>query len=87
VEDVHQSEVGPDHLFDRVMNYGHSRCLCDSCVSCCQVYPLQGGKLVRILTAPSEMGDGLITVFKRSNSTSLCIVNNMDDVDYFVVMA
>jgi hypothetical protein len=48
---------------------------------------LQGGKLVRILTAPSEMGDGLITVFKRSNSTSLCIVNNMDDVDYFVVMA
>jgi hypothetical protein len=50
-------------------------------------YPLHGCKLVRIFVTPSEMGDGLITVFKHSNSTLLCCYENyMDDVDYFVVM-
>jgi hypothetical protein len=40
VEDMDSGEVGPDRLLDRVMNCGHSRCLHDSCVSCCQVYTL-----------------------------------------------
>jgi hypothetical protein len=29
----------------------------------------------------SEMSDGLIAVFKHSNSTSYCYVNYEDDVD------
>jgi hypothetical protein len=34
------------------------------------------------------MGDVLIVVFKRSNSTWLCWYENyMDDIDYFVVKA
>jgi hypothetical protein len=33
VEDVHQGEVGLDHLLDHIMNYGHSWCLSGSRVS------------------------------------------------------
>jgi hypothetical protein len=74
-------EMGSDHLIGHVVNCGQSWCLHDSRVSCCYVYPLQGCKLVQISVTPSEMGDVLIAVFKHSNSTSLCIVNYMDDVN------
>jgi hypothetical protein len=56
-------------------------------VSCCQVYPLQGCKIVRISMTLLEMSDDLIVVFRRSNSTSYCYVNYEDNVDYFVDMA
>jgi hypothetical protein len=55
-------------------------------VLCCQVYPLQGCKLVRISVTLSKMSDVLITMFKHSNSASLCYVNYEDHVDYFVVI-
>jgi hypothetical protein len=43
---------------------------------------------IQISVTPLEMDDGLIVVFKHSNSTSLyCCDNYIDDVDYFVVMA
>jgi hypothetical protein len=45
-----------------------------SCVSCCQVLPLQGCKLVRISATLSKMGDGLIIVFKHSNSTFIMLM-------------
>jgi hypothetical protein len=60
VEDVHWREVGPDHLLDRVVNYGHSWCLRDSRVSCCQVYPLQGILLIQIYATPSDMGEACL---------------------------
>jgi hypothetical protein len=69
--------LDPAWLFDHNMNFGHSWGLRDSRMSCCQVYPLQGYKLVRISTTPSERGDGLITVFKCSNSTSYCYDNHV----------
>jgi hypothetical protein len=87
VEDMHYSKVAPTRLLIVIMNCGHLWCLCESCVLCCQVFRLQGCKLVWISATPSKIGDGLIAVFKPSKSTSLCIVNYMGDVDYFVVMA
>jgi hypothetical protein len=43
--------------------------------------------LIRISLTPSDMGDGLIAIFKHSNATSFCYVNYEDDIDYFVVKA
>jgi hypothetical protein len=43
-------------------------------VSCCQVFPLQSSKLVRISMTLSEMSDGLIAVFKHSNSTFIMLM-------------
>jgi hypothetical protein len=41
--------------------------------------------LIRISMTPSNMGDGLITVSKRSYGTSLCCHENYEDgIDYFV---
>jgi hypothetical protein len=49
-------------------------------------YPLQGVLLIRISTAPSEMGDGLLAASKRTNSTfiMLYLCHEMD-VNYLVV--
>jgi hypothetical protein len=57
-------------------------------VTCCQVLSLARCILIRIFTTLSDMSDGLITEFKRSNLTPLCCYENYMDVDdYFVVMA
>jgi hypothetical protein len=43
-------------------------------VSCCQVYPFQGCKLVQICTTLSKMSDGLIAMFKHSNSAFIMLI-------------
>jgi hypothetical protein len=49
-------------------------------------YPLQGVLLIWISVTPSEMGDGLIVVFKRSNYTFIMLYLCHDmDVNYLVV--
>jgi hypothetical protein len=69
-----------------IVNCSHSWCLLEPRVSCCQVFPLQDCKLVQISTTPSEMGDGLIVVSKRSNSTFIMFYMYHEmDVDYLVV--
>jgi hypothetical protein len=67
-----------------VMNCGHSWCLLDSRVPCCQVI---GFKLIRTTTTLLDMSDSCLLQSFNSNSTSLCCYENyIDDVDYFVVM-
>jgi hypothetical protein len=48
--------------------------------------PLQDWLLIQIFATPSDMGDGLLTVFKGSNYTfiMLYLVHEMD-MDYFIV--
>jgi hypothetical protein len=41
--------------------------------------------LIQISLTLSNMSGGLIVVFKRSDATSFYIVNDEDDIDYFVV--
>jgi hypothetical protein len=77
---------GLDHLFDIIMNYGHSWCLRDSRVLCCQVLSLARCILIRITATPSEMGEGLITESKCSNSTFIILyVYHEVEVNYLVV--
>jgi hypothetical protein len=40
--------------------------------------PLQGWLLIRISVKPSDMGDGLLTMFKRSNSTFTMLLISRD---------
>jgi hypothetical protein len=55
-------------------------------VLCCQVISLVTLYTIRISTTPSKMGDGLITVFKRSNSTFIMLyLYHEMDIDYLVV--
>jgi hypothetical protein len=56
----------------------------NSCVV--RFIPLQGRLLIRISVTPSDMGDGLFAVDKRSDSTfiMLYLVHEMD-IDYLVV--
>jgi hypothetical protein len=53
-------------------------------VSCCQIF-LYKVYMIRISATPLDMGDGLITVSKRCNSTfiMLYLCHEMD-VDYLV---
>jgi hypothetical protein len=54
-------------------------------VSCCQIF-LYKAYMIRISTTPSDVGDGLITVSKRSNSTFIMLyLYHEMDVDYLVV--
>jgi hypothetical protein len=57
VEDVHWGEVGPDHLFDRVVNCCHPWCPSDPRVSYCQVITLTRFKLARVSAIPLDMGN------------------------------
>jgi hypothetical protein len=78
--------VGLVHLLDCFMNCGHSWCIHDSRVSCCQVLPLQGCILIRISATHSNMGDGLLAVSKGSNSTFIMLyLYHEVDVDDLVV--
>jgi hypothetical protein len=73
-------------LLDHIMNCGHSRCLRDSRVSCCQVLSLARCTLIQIFATPSKMGDVLLTASKRSNSTFVMLdLYHEMDVDYSVV--
>jgi hypothetical protein len=49
-------------------------------VSCCQVFPLQGCKLVRISMTLSEMSDSLMLC----SNVVVSNIDYMDDIDYFV---
>jgi hypothetical protein len=57
VEEVHQGEVGPDHLFDYVISCCHSWCPPGPSVSCCQVITLARFKLAPVSAMPSDMGN------------------------------
>jgi hypothetical protein len=50
-----------------------------------RLFPLQGVLLIRISATPSEMGDGLFTASKHSNSTFIMLyLCHEIDVDYLV---
>jgi hypothetical protein len=87
VEDICQGKVEPTQLFNSHHELWPLVGLRGSHVSCCQVFPLQGCKLVQISATLSKISDGLIFVFKCSDSISYYYVNYEDDVDYSVVMA
>jgi hypothetical protein len=57
MEDVHQGEVGPDCLFDHVVNSCHPWCPSGPRVSCCQVITLARFKLSRVSAILSDMGN------------------------------
>jgi hypothetical protein len=74
VEDDTRVRLDPARLFDCVMNGCHSWCLW-ACVCCViRFIPLQGWLLIPISATPSDMGDGLFGVFKRSNSTFIMLL-------------
>jgi hypothetical protein len=87
VKDVHQGEVGPDRLFDCVVNCCHPWCPPGPRVSCCQVITLVRFKLARVSTIPSDMGNTCPLQSFSSNSTFIMIylVHEMD-IDYMVVV-
>jgi hypothetical protein len=78
--------VGPDHLFDRVVNCCHPWCPPDPRVSCCQVITLARFKLARVSAIPSDMGNTYPLQSFSSNSTfiMICLLHEMD-IDYMVV--
>jgi hypothetical protein len=78
--------VGPDRLFDHIVNYCHPWCPPGPHVSCCQVITLARFKLARVSTIPSDMGNTCLLQSFSSNSTFIMIylVHEMD-IDYMVV--
>jgi hypothetical protein len=78
--------VGPDRLFDSVVNNCHSWCPSGPRVSCCQVITLARVKLARVSAIPSDMGNTCPLQSFGSNSTFIMIylVHEMD-IDYMVV--
>jgi hypothetical protein len=86
VEDVHLGEVGPDRLFDRIVNCCHPWCPSGPRVSCCRVNTLARFKLARVSAIPSDMGNTCPLQSFSSNSTFIMIylVHEMD-IDYMVV--
>jgi hypothetical protein len=75
----------PDSLII-VVNCGHSWCIRGSHGSCYPVISLARCILIRTSVIPSDMGDDLILVSKRSNCTSfmlhIYIATNVDDDNY-----
>jgi hypothetical protein len=69
-----------------VVNYYHSWCLCDLCLSCCQVVTLARFKLAQVTATLLDMSDSCLLLSFRSNSTfiGLYLYRKMD-VDYLVV--
>jgi hypothetical protein len=84
VEDVHYGEVGPNRLFDRVVNCCHPWYPPGPHVSCCQVITLVRFKLARVSVIPSDMGNTCPLQSFSSNSTFIMLYHEMD-VDYLVV--
>jgi hypothetical protein len=76
--------VGPDHLFDRVVNCCHPWCPPGPRVSCCQVTTLAGFELARDSMIPSNMGNTCPFLSFSSNSTFIMLYHEMD-VDYLIV--
>jgi hypothetical protein len=78
--------VGPDRLFDRIVNCCHPWCPFGPCVSCCRVNTLARFKLARVSAIPSDMGNTCPLKSFSSNSTFIMIylVHEMD-IDYMVV--
>jgi hypothetical protein len=78
--------VGPDRLFDSVVNSCHSWCPSGPRVSCCQVIILARFKLARVSTIPSDMDNTCPLQSFSNNSTFIMIylVHEMD-IDYMVV--
>jgi hypothetical protein len=86
MEDVHYGEVGPDRLFDRVVNCCHPWCPPGPCVSCCQVITLARFKLARVSVIPSDMGNICPLQSFSSNSTFIMLyLYHEMDVDYLVI--
>jgi hypothetical protein len=78
--------VGPDRLFDRVVNCCHSWCPSDLHVSCCPVITLARFKLARVSMLPSDMGNTCPLQSFSSNSTFIMLNLYQEmDVDYLVV--
>jgi hypothetical protein len=68
--------VGPDRLFDRVVNCCHSWCPSGLRVSCCQVITLVRFKLARVSAIPSDIGhDGsiLLSVVAQVLVVTFCV--------------
>jgi hypothetical protein len=69
-----------------VVNYGHSWCLHDSRVSCCQVVILVRFKLSRVSVALSDMSDSCLLQSFCSNSTFIMLyLDHEMEADYLVV--
>jgi hypothetical protein len=63
-----------------IVKGGHSRCLCDSHVSCCQVIFLAMCILIRISEAPSDMGEACSQCLNVVMELHYCWYENYDDV-------
>jgi hypothetical protein len=78
--------VGPDHLFDHVVNCCHPWCPPGPHVSCCQVITLARFKLARVSAIPLDMGNTCPLQSFSSNSTFIVLyLYHEMDVDYLVV--
>jgi hypothetical protein len=78
--------VGPDRLFDRIVNCCHLWCPSGPRVSCCQVITLAKFKLARVSVIPSDMGNTCPLQSFSSNSTFIMLyLYHEMDVDYLVV--